>query len=76
MADLEHPAIEKINQYGYLSAQDRTPTVDVCACCDTPLKQNVSVVEFQDHLFCDTDCLTEAISENPERFGAEITELS
>lgn len=76
MIDIEHPTIDKVNRHGYLNTADRENTINICACCDAPLKRGVTIVEFQDQLFCDNDCLTEAFSENPKLFGAETTELN
>lgn len=73
---LEHPTIEKMNRDGYLGTIEQDNTIETCESCDAPLKRGSTVVEFQDHLFCDADCLTEAFSENPKTFGMETTKLS
>lgn len=70
MPYMEHPAIEQMNRHGYLGTNSEDDDLEACGSCTTTLSRGDAVVEFQDVLFCDTECLTEAFSENPERFGA------
>lgn len=76
MPYLEHPAIEKVNQHGYLGAIEDDSSIEICECCNTVLKRGDTAVEFQEYLFCDNECLTEAFTENPEIFGVEKRKLT
>jgi hypothetical protein len=70
MPDIEHPAIERMSRFGYLGTISQDDDVETCKSCDATLSRGDTVVEFQDLLFCNKECLTEAFADNPERFGA------
>lgn len=76
MPVLEHPMIEKINRDGYLGTTEEENTIELCEACDNALKRGNTVVEFDDRLFCDEVCLTEAFCNDPKVFGMETRELS
>lgn len=76
MPYLEHPTVEKMNRDGFLGTTEQDSSVETCKSCDASLKRGESVVEFQDHVFCDTECLTEAFCDDPKAFGMETTRLS
>jgi len=73
MSYIEHPVIEQMNRHGYLGAISQGDEVEACESCTATLSRGDTVVEFQDLLFCNTECLTEAFTEHPERFGARTT---
>lgn len=73
---MEHPDITKVNQDGFLGSQSEANHIENCAKCDNPLYRGEKVIEFDDHVFCDQDCLTEAFTDNPKSFGAETIELN
>ncbi|MGX1195809.1 hypothetical protein [Metabacillus sp. SLBN-84] len=75
MMQLEHPAIQKMNRDGHLAAREEEMIAGTCPCGEA-LNYGRTVVEFQDELFCDDDCLTEAICGNPTRYGVEKRRLS
>lgn len=70
MPDIEHPMVEQMTMNGYPGAISQDCEAETCESCAAHLSRGDTVVEFQDFLFCDNDCLTEAFTENPEMFGA------
>lgn len=71
MPEIEHPAVERMTITGYpdvIIGQDHD--AEACEACAALISRGDTVIEFQDFLFCDTECLTEAFTEHPEMFGA------
>ncbi|MCC2248929.1 hypothetical protein JUJ52_03020 [Virgibacillus sp. AGTR] len=73
---MDHPMVVKMNQCGYLGTVEQENIIETCKCCDKPLQRGTDIVEFQGHLYCDTDCLTDAFCDDPEAFGMEKTEIT
>ena len=73
---MEHPEITRMNDHGFLGTSSEEEHLDNCEKCDRELYRGDEVIEFNDKKFCNEDCLIEAISDNPETFGAETTKLS
>lgn len=46
----------------------------VCTCpsCEATLHRGDAVVDFDETYYCDVDCLIDAISSRPERFGVQL----
>ncbi|WP_078598639.1 hypothetical protein [Evansella clarkii] len=75
MLNLEHPTVERINRTGYPGETQQENVIAMCPCGES-LKDGDNAVEFQDRLFCDEECLTEAFCDNPGSFGMEKTKIS
>lgn len=76
MPQIEHPDINQIRQHGYPLPNLGGEVVESCDACEDPLYSGSSVIEFNEHLFCDKDCMTEAFLNDPEAFGVENRQLS
>lgn len=72
---IEHPDITKMNRDGFLGTADEDNIIGKCYYCGEDIRRGQKIVEFYDEMFCDTECVTEAFSEDPFKFGAEKTSV-
>ncbi|MFD2658542.1 hypothetical protein [Gracilibacillus thailandensis] len=68
---MEHPAITYYNQHGYLPREKHyideqsEQSIGCCSFCDDEVfEDDEKVIKWEDHYFCDKDCLVEAFNEN------------
>lgn len=71
MPDIEHPDITKMNQDGYLESHEEHEVSAYCTNCGMAFKRGRKVVEFDGEPYCNKDCVCEAFTDNPEKFGMQ-----
>lgn len=64
--NLEHPAITKVNRFGYLHEEEQTSEfIGECSYCEHEIyDDDQDSIRWNDYLYCDKECLEESYAEN------------